>query len=129
MELKTGLTFEKKIKVVYEQTATAKGSGGVLVFSTPDLILLMEDVCYQLAQPYLAENESTVGTIVNIKHLAATPVGMEVLAKGELIEVDRKRLVFNVEAYDEKDKIGEGVHERFIINKDKFMDKVEEKLK
>jgi predicted thioesterase len=71
--------------------------------------------------PLLEEGQSTVGTIVNVKHVAATPVGMEVSCESELIEIDRRRLVFNVKAYDECGLIGEGVHERFIIDVEKFM--------
>jgi predicted thioesterase len=76
---------------------------------------------------HLPEGYTTVGTSVNIKHLAATPVGMEVIAKTELIEIDGRRLVFKVEAFDEVDKIGEGIHERFIVDEERFMKKNEEK--
>ena len=104
-----------------------RGSGAAKVFSTPDLLLLMEGACFKLAEEYLNEGESTVGTLANFKHLAATPLGMKVRCECELIEIDRRRLVFKVEAYDEKEKVGEGIHERFIINKEKFEAKAESK--
>lgn len=87
----------------------------------------MENAALNLVQPYLSEGQTTVGTKVTSSHLAATPLGMEVVARAELIEIDGRRLVFKIEAYDQKDKIGEGVHERFIINTEKFMEKVNSK--
>lgn len=119
-DLKIGLANEKKFKVVYEQTAIAKGSGTVEVFSTPNLILEMEEVSLLLMQQYLPEGLSSVGTKIDVKHMAATPVGMEVTIKAKIKEVDRKRIVFEVSAYDKVEKIGEGIHERFIIDTEKF---------
>ena len=93
------------------------------------MIGLMEYTAAQSVAPLLEEGQSTVGTVVNVKHLAATPVGLEVFCESEIIEVDRRRLVFNVKAYDEKGTlIGEGVHERYIIDKEKFLKKAYSQL-
>jgi len=121
--LKPGILGESKIMVSEHTTAIAYGSGGVAVFATPAMIGLMENAALNSVQPILSEGLTTVGTKVDIKHLAATPIGMEVVAKSELVEVDGKRLVFKVEAFDDKDKIGEGVHERFIVDLAKFVDR------
>lgn len=91
------------------------------------MVALMEEASYKSIQDELEEGKSTVGIVMNIKHIASTPVGMEVIAKSELIEVDRRRLVFKVEAFDELDKIGEGLHERFIIDNEEFQKKSDNK--
>jgi predicted thioesterase len=125
--LKTGITGESKTVVSEKNTAITHGSGSVPVFATPAMIALMENAALSSVQPLLPEGHTTVGTKITSSHIAATPLGMEVTAKSELTEIDGKRLVFRVEAYDAKDKIGEGIHERFIINIEKFMQKNEEK--
>ena len=127
MELKIGLICEISEEVTQDNTASALGSGGIDVYATPAMIALMEKASMNAVQPALAVGLSTVGTMVNIKHIAATPVGMTVTAKAELLEVSEKRLLFKVEAFDEKDKIGEGTHERFIINVEKFISRVNAK--
>lgn len=127
MELAVGIKGESKSNVTENNTAVAYGSGGVKVFATPAMIGLMENAALTLVQKYLPEEQTTVGTNVNVSHLAATPIGMAVSATAELVEIDGKRLVFKVEAFDEKDKIGEGTHERFIINLEKFMTKTNSK--
>lgn len=128
MTLKTGLCHEVSTMVDENNTAIAYGSGGVKVFATPAMIGLMEKAALELADQHLPAGESTVGTQVNVKHTAATPVGMKVSARAELIEVDGKRLVFIVEARDETGPIGTGTHERFIINLEKFIKRAENKL-
>jgi predicted thioesterase len=127
-ELYLGLKFKKEIKVGIKDTANTIGSGTVEVFATPKMILLMEEISSECVQAYLDKEFTTVGTKVDIVHIAATPAGMEVYATTELIGIDGKKLTFKVEAYDQKEKIGEGIHERFIINKDRFMDKVNSKV-
>lgn len=114
-------------KVTDKDTALALGSGLLNVFSTPMLIAFMEEASHTMVAPYLDEGASTVGISMNMKHLAATPVGMEVKINAVLKEVDRKRLVFEVEAYDEAGLIGTAVHERFIVDSEKFMQKVNSK--
>ena len=127
MSLVPGLTGEKHDIVTNENTALRYGSGSVAVYATPAMVGLMEGACLSLVDPLLAEGQGTVGTELNIKHIAATPVGMKVKAVAELKQMDGRRLVFEVHAYDEKEEIGHGSHERFIINVPKFLAKVEAK--
>ena len=122
--LAPGIKGREKITVDESKTAAALGSGILPVFATPALIALMEKACADSVQPFLPLEESTVGILINVKHTAATPLNMEVHCESELIEIDKRRLIFQVKAYDEKGIIGEGVHERFIVNKTSFMDKV-----
>ncbi|PKM81408.1 MAG: thioesterase [Firmicutes bacterium HGW-Firmicutes-14] len=125
--VKIGIKGEAKTAVNDKNTAIAHGSGGVPVFATPAMIALMENAALSSVEPYLPEGHTTVGIKISSSHVAATPVGMEVTARSELVEIDGKRLVFRVEAYDDADKIGEGTHERFIINSEKFMKRTEAK--
>ncbi len=127
MELTVGIKHEMSEKVVSENTAAALGSGLLPVYATPSMIALMEGCCSASVQPCLDEGYQTVGTAVNIKHLSATPLGMMVRVESELIEVDRRRLLFAVKAYDEAGLIGEGEHERFIINAESFLEKTNAK--
>ena len=104
------------------------GNPGVQVFATPALVSLIEEVALTCVAPTLAEGQATVGTQVNIEHLAATPVGMTVMARAELIEIYGRRLVFNVEARDEREPIARGMHQRFIINSmEKFLRRAQDK--
>lgn len=123
MSLHVGMTGEATTTVVHENTAAAVGAGGVEVFGTPMMIALMENAAWQAVVDHLDTGMATVGTLVNVKHLAATPLGQRVRATAELIEIDRRRLVFKVEAHDEKQKIGEGLHERFIVELARFLSK------
>ena len=125
--LQIGINTTIQERVTEEKTAAVVGSGALLVYATPAMITLMEKASAQLVAPYLSDGEGTVGINVNIKHISATPVGMSITCNSELIEIDKKRLVFKVEAFDEKGIIGEGTHERFIINNDRFMEKVNNK--
>lgn len=125
--MEIGIKGSKKIVVTEELTAAHIGSGLVSVFATPMMIALMEGTCAESVAPFLAEGEGTVGTHVNVSHCSATPVGMEVRCKSELVEVDRRHLTFKVAAYDERGLIGEGTHERFIINSAKFQAKIDAK--
>ena len=113
--------------VTPDLTAARIGSGLVEVFATPMMIALIEQTCLESVLPFLAEGQGTVGTLVNVSHSAATPVGMRVWCDSELIEVDRRRLVFSVHAYDECGLIGEGTHERFIIDSARFQAKIDSK--
>lgn len=128
--LEAGIKNKKDMIVTEENTAKAVGSGGLEVFATPALIALAEKTAYESVIPYLEEGQGTVGTNINIKHIAATPIGMKVVCETELIEFDidkPRRLLFSVNVYDEVEKIAEGTHERFVINNDKFMGKAEGK--
>jgi len=121
MALTVGMCGEASLVVGEAQTAAAFGAGGVLVLGTPVMIGLMENAAWQLVQPELPEGESTVGTLVNVRHLAATPIGGHVVATAELIEIDDRRLVFRVSARDDTQLIGEGTHERFRIVLERFL--------
>ena len=125
--LTVGITKTLQEYVTEEKTAKVVGSGSLMVYATPAMITLMEKTSAMLVEPFLADGEGTVGISVNIKHISATPVSMNVTCNSELVEIDKKRLAFKVEAFDEKGKIGEGTHERFIINNDRFMEKVNTK--
>ncbi len=127
MDIKVGVKNKVSERVVYEKTAKAMGSGLQPVYATPCMVALMEKCCCESVIPYLEEGLATVGTAINIKHLSATPMEREVYVESVLKEVDRRRLVFEVTAYDEAGKIGEGEHERFIIDTEKFLKKAQEK--
>lgn len=126
--IQTGLTCKKKITVTPEMTAAAMGSGALEVLATPSMIALMEGTAQEAVQNLLEDGQGTVGTRIDVRHLAATPVGMEVTCTAEVTEVDRRRIVFTVRAKDEKEVIGEGIHERFVIENEKFFAKCRQKL-
>ncbi len=124
MTLTVGMKAEATTTVVHENTAASVGAGGVEVFGTPMMIALMENASWQAVANGLDTNQVTVGTVVNIRHLAATPLGQKVRAEAELIEIDGRRLVFDVAAYDERQKIGEGKHERAIVHLERFLSRL-----
>ena len=125
-----GATKERKVKINSNQTTTFLWEGEN-VFSTPAMISEMEETCRLLLKEQFIPNAEwdSVGTVVNIKHLAATPIGTEVLLKSKVISVNGRRVMFDVEAFDKIEKIGQGQHERFIINVPKFKNKFNEKIK
>ena len=127
--VETGINGRLEQTVTPEMSAARVGSGLVDVFATPMMIALVERTCNESVLPCLEEGQGTVGTLVNVTHTAATPMGMHVWCESELVEVDRRRLVFKVKAFDECGVIGEGVHERFIIDMAKFTAKVQGKTK
>ena len=126
-ELSHGVRGTQEELVTEKNIASALGSGGLAVYATPCMITLMEYCAMESVKPYLPEGSSTVGTLINVKHLAATPMGMKIRCETELVEVDRRRLVFLCRAYDEAGLIGEGTQERFIVDNAKFMDKTQAK--
>ena len=117
-----------KVSVTEENTALSVGSGSLKVFATPAMLALMEKAACEAIKDILNEGETTVGTLLNVQHTAATPIGMEVSATAELIERDGRKLVFNVTANDESSEIGKGTHERFIVLADRFTEKTYSKL-
>lgn len=125
--------LEKGIKGTGRQVVTKKltakemGSGELAVYATPAMITLMEETAYKSVTAELEDGMGTVGTLMNVKHVSASPVGMEITCETELTEVDGRRLVFTVKAYDTKGLIGEGVHERFVIVNEKFQAKTDSK--
>lgn len=125
--LSIGVRAERDVLVTAENTARALGSGGLPVYATPAMITLMELCAAESVLPYLPEGSSSVGTRIDVKHLSATPVGMTIRCETELIEVDRRRLVFACKAFDDAGLIGEGIQERFVVDNTKFMEKTEQK--
>ncbi len=125
--METGMKFNCEKLVEFKDSAAAIGSGAMEVFATPAMILLMESCCAKGVQPLLSDEQTTVGTVVNIRHLAATAIGRTVVCEAELIETDRARLVFKVACYCDGQCIGDGVHERFIVDRIKFMAKLKDK--
>ena len=122
MDIGPGATAEVGFTVSEDQTAHAMGNRGVHVFATPFVIGMLEDAAGAVLRPHLPPGGGSVGTMVEMKHLAATPVGMKVRAKATLLESDGKRYLFSVEAWDEKEKIAEGRHERFVVpDMEKFL--------
>lgn len=121
--LKIGLKHTKETVCDENNTAMAVGSGSLRVFSTPAMLTLMELCAAEAVQPHLEEGMSTVGTKAELSHIAATPVGMSVRCECELVETDRRRLVFLIKAYDDVELIGECRHERFIVDNEKFINK------
>lgn len=119
-----GMTFEVEKDVSSSDTAEHFGSGGIAVLATPVMIGWMENAAMNAVKASLPEGFDTVGTNVTVNHLAATPVGMTVRVVAEVIEVNGRMIEFKVKAYDEKDKIGSGTHTRAIIEKDRFLEKV-----
>ncbi|NLE77140.1 MAG: thioesterase family protein [Chloroflexi bacterium] len=125
--LRPGLQGEKRLRVEAIHSARHLGSGNVEVFATPELVRLMEQASVAAVDHLLPEGHRTVGTSVEIRHLAATPVGMNVVARSEVLAVDGRRITFRVEAYDERELIGEGTHERFVIDLARFGARVKAK--
>ncbi len=121
--MNTGIMGEARETVNENNTALKMKSGGLMVYATPAMIALAEQAAYKSVEPYLEEGQGTVGTLMNVKHMAATPVGMEITAKSELTSIEGRKLTFKIEVFDEREKIGEGVHERFIVNNEKFQNK------
>lgn len=128
MEISIGMKGKASTLVEREDTALEVGSGSLLVYATPCMVALMEGAACDAIAEALPEEKTSVGTALNITHLAATPVGLEVYAEAEVTEVDGSTLTFAVTAYDETGKIGEGTHKRAVITTQRFLDKAYSKL-
>lgn len=126
-KLVTGLSGESQTVVAKANTAKHLGSGGVEVFATPEMVRLMERAGVAAVDHLLPEGQRTVGVHLDVKHLAATPPGMTVTARAELVAVEGRHLTFRVEAFDEVEKVGEGMHRRYVIDVARFQQRVEEK--
>ncbi len=126
--LTVGISNEEYREVTQDNTAAALGSGMLEVFATPAMAAMMEETCMNSVQAELDEGCGTVGTGLTIHHVSATPVGMKIHCVSKLVEVDGRRLVFDVQAFDESGLIGQGMHERFIIENEKFFSKAQRKL-
>lgn len=128
MEITVGMKGTAETHVQRQDTAYEVGSGDLLVYATPCMVALMEGAACDAIADAIAEDKTSVGTMLNITHLAATPVGLDVRAEAEVTEVDGNSITFQVTAYDEAGKIGEGTHKRAVITSQKFLDKVYAKL-
>lgn len=128
MEITVGMKGEAATSVEREDTALEVGSGSLLVYSTPCMVALMEGAACEALEGSLSEDKTTVGVELNLKHLAATPVGMDVNAIAEVTAVDGNIITFQIEAFDETGKIGECIHRRAVITVQKFLDKTYSKL-
>lgn len=128
MEITVGLKGTVESFVDREDTAREVGSGDLLVYATPCMVALMEGAACEALAPALKETETTVGTMLNIEHIAATPVGLEVRAEAEVTAVEGRVITFSVTAFDESGEIGRGTHKRVLVNSQKFLDKVYAKL-
>ncbi|MCR5371637.1 MAG: thioesterase family protein [Clostridium sp.] len=123
--METGIRGMRTVTVTEDMTAKAVGSGELPVFATPAMIALIEETCWRSVADRLAEGEGTVGIKLEVSHLAASPVGMTVRCESELAEIDGRKLTFCVEVSDDRGKIGEGTHERFIVGNERFLKKAE----
>ena len=128
MEITIGMKGEAFTDVSREDTAKEVGSGDLLVYATPCMVALMEGAACEAIEEALSENQTTVGTALNIEHISATPVGLEVRAEAEVTAVEGKTVTFRVTAFDEAGEIGRGTHKRVIVNSQKFLDKAYMKL-
>lgn len=126
--LETGIKGHQEITVTEELTAKSMGSGVMDVFATPAMLALMEKTAFTSVMPHLNEGCGSVGTKVEIEHVASSPVGMKITCDSELTAIEGRKLVFKVEAYDSKGLIGKGIHERFIVENEKFQEKTNKKL-
>ena len=122
-----GLTGKSEMIVKEEDLVSQLGDVTVNVFSTPKLIQLLETAAIEAIRDFIPTDRVSLGTEVKIKHLSATPLGMKVTANALLKSVEKNRLFFLVSAYDDKEKVAEGEHERVLVSKDRFLQKVEKK--
>lgn len=123
-----GLIGEMEMTVTEDDTAERWGSGLVPVLGTPTLVAILENAAVKALNGHLPPGQTSVGGRMDIRHLAPTPVGMDIRARAELVKVRDRRLVFRVEAWDEAEKIGEGTHERFAVDEERFIAAAEAKV-
>ena len=128
MEITIGMRGEAFNEVEREDTALEVGSGSLLVYATPCMVALMEGAACEAIAECLSDSQTSVGTGLNIEHISATPVGLEVRAEAEVTEVNGKVITFALRAYDEAGEIGRGTHTRVLVNSQKFLEKTYSKL-
>lgn len=128
MEIQPGMKGSASTLVEREDTAREVGSGDLLVYATPCMVALMEGAACEAIAQALGDTQTTVGTALNIEHISATPVGLEVRAEAEVTGVEGKVITFDVRAFDEAGEIGKGTHKRVLVNSQKFLDKTYSKL-
>lgn len=127
-KIDVGRTYQSQTRVEEWMTAEKAGNRGVDVLSTPQLLQLVEDASMQCLAPLMEPNEISLGTHVDIAHLSATPVGLIVRTEVEIIKVDGKRVEFAFTTFDEREKVADGTHERYVTTREKFKERLEEKL-
>ena len=127
-DINAGIKGEATLKVSENELAVNVGSGSLEVFATPVMVMLMEKASCSCVASYMENDETTVGTELNVKHLSASPVGSDIRAEAELTEVNGRELVFSVKAYDNCGLIGEGTHKRFLVFGERFTEKAKAKL-
>lgn len=125
--IECGIKGTAEIEVSAAELAVNVGSGSLNVFATPAMIMLMEKAACSCLDDYLENDETTVGTALDVRHISATPLGMKVSAEALLTEINGREFTFNVTASDEAGKIGEGIHKRFLVYGEKFMAKTNSK--
>ena len=128
MTLAPGLSHSRSVTVTEDMTPAHLRGDAIRVLATPEMVRLIEQTAIQCVQPHLGPGQTTVGTLVNVRHLAATPEGMTVTVTVELTEVDRRRLGFRVEVHDEVEKVGDGTHERFVIDRESRLPRLQQKV-
>ena len=128
MEITVGMKGSAATLVEREDTAKEVGSGDLLVYATPCMVALMEGAACEAIAEALSDTQTTVGTALNIEHISATPVGLEVRAEAEVTAVEGKVITFSVTAFDETGEIGRGTHKRVIVNSQKFLERAYNKL-
>ena len=128
MEILVGMKGAVSTLAEREDTAKEVGSGDLLVYATPCMVALMEGAACEAIAEALGENQTTVGTALNIEHISATPVGLEVRAEAEVTAVEGKVITFQVKAFDEAGEIGRGTHQRILVNSQKFLERAYNKL-
>ena len=128
MEIRIGTRGRAESVVTEERTAQAAGSGSLPVYATPMMVALIEEAAWKSIQGMLDEGQGSVGTRMEVDHLSATPLGMKVWAETEVTAVDRRAVTFSVKAYDEAGLIGQGTHQRFVVDNDRFLGKCRKKL-
>lgn len=126
-EFRVGTCYEKSFFINKEDTALALGSGGEEVLATPRLVAWMENTAFEGLDMSLPEENTTVGTHIDLKHIAASPVGMEINVRAKLVNHEKRALNFEIEAWDKTEKIGEASHQRFIVERKRFIEKVQKK--
>ncbi|MBP7185336.1 MAG: thioesterase family protein [Ruminococcus sp.] len=126
--INAGIKGEAALKVSENELAVNVGSGSLEVFATPVMVMLMEKAACSCVASYMENDETTVGTEMNVKHLSASPAGSDIRAEAELTEVNGRELVFSVKAYDNCGLIGEGTHKRFLVFGERFTEKAKAKL-
>jgi len=127
-QLRSGMAGEAKLLVGEEHTAPRVGSGKVHVLATPVMINVIEAAALEAIEGFLPAGYQSLGTVLNVRHIAATPVGMQVRATAKVVKVDGRTISFSVAVFDEKELVGDGTHERVVVNVAKFDERVQRKL-